>query len=229
MVNIVVKKIIHKVIPKPLIGYLRSVLNRNIYTPSIKTGQDLDVYWDEEMAEILETWGEKNVWKEIKLLMVNCEGKVLDIACGPGKTMEVLAELPLEIHGFDISDFFIQKAVERGISQSLLKVCDATDMPYDDDEYQYAYSIGSLEHFTEEGIVKFLKESFRVTSQVSYHMIPTSRSNRDEGWMKTYQSFHNNSIEWWLEKFHSSYKNVIVLDSTWEDDISVGNWFVCTK
>lgn len=105
--------------------------------------------------------------------------------------------------------------MERGINKSYLKVCDATDMPYIDDAYQYSYSIGSLEHFTEDGIMKFLKETFRVTSRTSYHMIPTSRSNKNEGWMKTYQSFHNNSVQWWLEKFNSSYRNVIILDSTW--------------
>jgi ubiquinone/menaquinone biosynthesis C-methylase UbiE len=223
------KKVMRKVIPNPIKGFLRSALIKSKNNSVIQSGQDLDVYWDEEMARILETWGEKNVWKEIKLLMVNCEGKVLDIACGPGKTMEILAELPLEIHGFDISDLLIKKAVERGINQSHLKVCDATDMPYSNDSYQHSYSIGSLEHFTEDGIIKFLKESFRVTSHTSYHMIPTSRSNKNEGWMKTYQSFHNNSVEWWLEKFNSSYQNVIVLDSTWEDEISVGKWFVCVK
>lgn len=223
------KKVWRNFIPNPIKGFLRSVLIKRGDSSANQFGQDLDVYWDEEMARILETWGEKNVWKEIKLLMVNCEGKVLDIACGPGKTMEILADLPLEIHGFDISDLFIKKAIERGINQSHLKVCDATDMPYSNDSYQYSYSIGSLEHFTDDGIIKFLKESFRVTSRTSFHMIPTSRSNKNEGWMKTYQSFHNNSVEWWLEKFNSSYQNVIVLDSTWEDEISVGKWFVCIK
>jgi ubiquinone/menaquinone biosynthesis C-methylase UbiE len=225
----VLKKIIHKVLPKSIVNILKSISHKGHSALSAQGGQDLSVYWDEEMAKILESWGEKSVWKEIKLLMVNCEGKVLDIACGPGKTIEVLHELPLEVHGCDISDLLIQKAIERGINPSFLKVCDATNMPYENDAYNYAYSIGSLEHFTEEGILKFLNESYRITSRASYHMIPTSRSNQNEGWMKTYQSFHNNSVEWWREKFESVYKNVIVLDSTWDDNISVGKWFVCIK
>lgn len=225
----VIRKIANRVLPAPVKVFLRSILNNSNDELAPQTGQDLSVYWDEKMANILETWGEKNVWKEIRLLMVNCQGKVLDIACGTGKTMEILSELPITLHGCDISDLLIQKALNRGINLERLKICDATDMPYKENEFKYAYSIGSLEHFTEDGIVKFVEECHRVTSHASYHMIPTSRSGNNEGWMKTYQSFHNNSVDWWLEKYKTAYSNVVVLDSTWEDGISVGKWFVCIK
>lgn len=196
----------------------------------LKSGeQDLDVYWDSEMAQILESWGEDSVWKEIQLLMVNCHGKVLDVACGTGRTMEIVSKFPLDIHGCDISDMLISKALNRGIAQDHLTVCDATKMPYEDNSFQYAYSIGSLEHFTETGITEFLSECHRVVENVSYHMIPVSRSGKNEGWLKTYQSFHNNSVDWWLEKYKSVYSTVYVVDSTWEDKISVGKWFVCIK
>lgn len=191
--------------------------------------QDLDVYWDAEMAQILETWGEKNVWKEIQLLIVNCQGKVLDVACGTGKTMDIISKFPLDVHGCDISDLFIGKAIERGIQQDHLTICDATKMPYENNSFDYAYSIGSLEHFTEEGITLLLHECHRAVRKISFHMIPVSHSGKDEGWLKTYQSFHNNSVAWWLEKYQSVYKTVCVLDSTWEDEISVGKWFVCIK
>lgn len=191
--------------------------------------QDLNIYWDADMAQLLETWGADNVWKEIPLLMAGRSGKVLDIACGTGKTMEILSRFPLDIHGCDISDLLIGKAVGRGIVQDHLTVCDATKMPYENDSFDYAYSIGSLEHFTEEGISKFLLECHRVTRMISYHMIPVSRSEKNEGWLKTYQSFHNNSVDWWLEKYKSAYKTVHVLDSTWNDEISVGKWFICVK
>lgn len=206
---------------------LRGVFKRGFVDPTRVGKQDLDVYWDEEMAEILESWGEDTVWKEIKLLMVNCQGKVLDIACGTGKTMEIIAELPVQTYGCDISDLLISKAVERGIGKERLLVCDATDMPYEDGQFDYAYSIGSLEHFTEAGIIELLQECKRVTRKCSFHMIPVSRSDTDEGWLKTYQSFHNNSVAWWLDKYQSVFGKVIVLDSTWNDRLSVGKWFVC--
>ncbi len=190
--------------------------------------QDLEVYWNAEMAQILETWGEGTVWNEIQFLMTNCHGKVLDIACGTGKTIEVVSKFPsIELYGCDISDFLIQKAIDRGISPERLKVCDATQTDYSDRFFDYSYSIGSLEHFTEDGIVSFVAEARRITKRGSFHMIPVSRSGKDEGWMKTLQSFHNNSVEWWLAKYKTAYDTVFVIDSGWRDDLSVGKWFIC--
>lgn len=192
--------------------------------------QDLEVYWQSNMAEVLETWGEGNVWHEIQFLMANCSGKVLDIACGTGKTMEVISKLSnLEVYGCDISDFLINKAIGRGIPATRLVVCDATKTDFADNYFNSAYSIGSLEHFTEKGILQLLHECNRIVKGNAFFMVPVSRSGKDEGWLKTYQSFHNNAVEWWLEKYKSVYQTVYVLDSIWKDDISVGKWFICKK
>ena len=190
--------------------------------------QDLDVYWNEEMAQVLETWGDGNVWDEIRLLLVNCEGKVLDIACGTGKTMWLLRSFDrLQVSGCDISDMLIEKAVERGLGRETLQVCDATKLPYKNDEFDYSYSIGSLEHFTEEGIDKFAAEAKRVTRIASFHMMPTSRSGRNEGWLKTHQSFFNSSSSWWVERLERHFAEVLVFDSQWNDSLSIGKWFIC--
>lgn len=190
--------------------------------------QDLDIYWDPEMAQILETWGNGNVWNEIQFLMANCNGKVLDVACGTGKTMSILSKFAqIDVYGFDISDLLISKALERGIAKDHLMVEDATKMTYEDKSFNYAYSIGSLEHFTEDGIGQFLSECQRVVCISSMHQIPVTRSGKNEGWIKTNQSYFNNSVQWWLEKFEGVFQDVHVLDSAWEDKRSVGKWFVC--
>ena len=191
--------------------------------------QDLGLYWDPGMAALLDAWGEDNVWKEIQLLLVDRPGPVLDIACGTGRVIEILSALPLEIHGCDISGLLIDKALARGIPASRLTVCDATRLPYDDGAFEYTYSIGSLEHFTEDGISRFLSESNRVCRTGSFHNIPVSRSGRNEGWITPQQSYFNNSVAWWLAKFEAACESVTVIDSTWEDDRSVGKWFVSVK
>ncbi len=191
--------------------------------------QDLDIYWDPEMANILESWGENNAWLEIKYLIATCHGRILDIACGTGKVIELLSSFDCEIHGCDISDFLIQKAIDRGIPGTRLKVCDATKTGYVDDFFDYSYSIGSLEHFSNKGIDEFIQEAYRITRYNSFHMLPVSRSGANEGWLTTLQSFHNNSTEWWLGRFKQAYSKVYVLDSSWEDDISTGKWFICLK
>jgi ubiquinone/menaquinone biosynthesis C-methylase UbiE len=190
--------------------------------------QDLSIYWEEDMAQQLETWGEGNVWNEIQFLMSQTRGKALDIACGTGKVMSLVAETPgLEVHGCDISDLLISKARRRGIPAAHLEVCDATRLPYPDGIYDYSYSIGSLEHFAKEGIESFIAEAARVTRVGSFHMVPTSRSGRDEGWIKPYQSYYNCSPAWWLARLEKSFKSIRVLDSSWNDRISLGKWFLC--
>lgn len=193
--------------------------------------QDLDLYWDPIMAELLETWGEDHAWNEIQMLLVEAKGKVLDIACGTGITINIAAKNKnLQVYGCDISDFLIEKAINRGINKEMLKVCDATNMDcYKDNSFDYSYSIGSLEHFTDIGILKFVEEVYRITENLSYHMVPISRNGIDNGWITPYQSYYNNSENWWMEKFKSKYKNVQSINSGWKDEVSIGKWFVCSK
>jgi ubiquinone/menaquinone biosynthesis C-methylase UbiE len=205
-------------------------VKKNKGTPD-SSSQDLDVYWDPHMAEILDSWGKDHVWNEIEMYLIGKKGKVLDIACGTGITMGILSKQEnLQIYGCDISDFLIEKAAKRGIDKKYLDVCDATNMNiYRDDQFEYSFSIGSLEHFTEEGILKFVSEVNRTTKHMTFHMMPVSLSGKNEGWIKTLQSYHNNSTDWWIEKFKTKYTDVYVINSGWKDNISFGKWFICSK
>ena len=179
------------------------------------------------MAEALETWGEDNAWREIQFLLAARAGRVLDIACGTGKVMQILEKYPeLELFGCDISDFLIGKAIERGLDGNSLRVCDATATDYDEQFFDYSYSIGSLEHFPEKGIMAFLAEAKRITRATTFHQIPISRG-QDQGWISPDQSYFNNSLDWWLPKFRSVFSQVFTLPSSWADDRSTGCWFIC--
>lgn len=192
--------------------------------------QELDVYWNTEFAETLETWGEEYVWKEIQFFMAGREGAVLDIACGTGAAMQRLEAFEgIEVTGCDISDLLIDKAKAKGIPESCLRVFDATDMPFEDGQFVCAYSIGSLEHFTEAKLCRCIEESRRVTTSVSFHMVPVNRSGVDEGWIRATQAFFNNSTGWWTTRFRRDFRRVSALPSGWEDERSVGRWFVCEK
>ena len=135
----------------------------------------------------------------------------------------------LDIYGCDYSDLLIRKAHERGIDSTKLKVCDARETGYEDAFFDIAYSIGSLEHFTEAGISEMVEEGSRIVKGSVYHQVPTSRSGENEGWIQPLQSYHNNSVDWWVEKFLVYYDNVEVLTSLWEDANSVGKWFICKR
>jgi len=225
------KHIVKDLLPPLVLRGIRNVNKRFARKPAAAghgTAQDLDLYWDPKMAAALETWGEGNAWNEIQLLLINAHGTALDIACGTGKVMTILDGIKaLEVHGCDISDFLLGKAAERGIRKDRLTCCDATKLPYPEKHFDYAYSIGSLEHFTEEGIHGFMQQCRKVVRQRSFHMIPVSRSQKNEGWITPWQSYFNNSTDWWVAKCKATFGKVTVLDSAWQDEISVGKWLVC--
>ena len=82
---------------------------------------------------------------------------------------------------------------------------------------------------TEKGLVDVIEKLHFITKEYSIHMMPVSKKNENEGWIKTYQTFHNNSVEWWVEKFKKKFSLVQVVDSSWSDHISIGKWFICYK
>jgi SAM-dependent methyltransferase len=204
---------------------IRSRLARNV---SRDIRPALDVYSDPSFVATVTTWGRGTGWTEIQYFLSLCRGRVLDLACGPCSVHAELRGLPqCELHGCDISLYLLKAAVASGISPSRLTVCDATRTPYRDAAFDHAFSIGSLAHFTEDGILRFVAENRRVASGVSFHQVPTSRDGRDHGWLVLDQSYFLNSVGWWRQKFASSYPRVHVVDSRWNDSISLGKWFIC--
>lgn len=193
--------------------------------------QYLDVYWDDDYIKDALNWGSGTVWNEIQYLLLSAKGTVLDIACGPAPVMSILDKTNKNIksYGCDISDRLVELAIKNGISKDRIKVADATNLDYKDNCFDYSYSIGSLEHFTEDGIEAFIDNCYRVTRVASYHQIPTCKDGRLEGWINLKQSFHNMPISWWKEKFSKKFPEVVTLNSSWNDVLSDGTWFICKK
>ncbi len=216
---------------KPLIKRLSKV---NVFrfkssSPTAQSGQFLDPYWNDDFAQILETWGEKTAWHELDFLMACRSGKVLDIACGTGKNIYDLSKYQeLELYGCDISDFLIDKAISRGIQRDYLTVCNAAKLPFDNQYFNFCYSIGSLEHFDLESLGQVIAESARVTKEGAFHMVPVSRNKINNGWIVRNQTYWNNSPQWWEEQFKRHFHNVCALPSLWEDKDSTGMWFLCS-
>jgi len=230
------KRIIKLLCPPILLFGISSIRKRRRNTTNSSSAsnglqQDLGIYWTEDMANQLESWGKDHTWIEIECLLASCSGKVLDIACGTGVNIVSLSKFDfLEVYGFDISNLLLDKAKEKGIDSKYLKQFDATRTEYADNEFEYSYSIGSLEHFTEDGIDKFLAECNRYTKKTAFHMIPVSENDENNGWITRGQSYFNNSVEWWNKKFSKHFTRVYVLRSGWSDSgVSVGKWFICFK
>ena len=56
--------------------------------------QNLDPYWNPDFAKGLESWGNGNAWEEIQFLVSGCDGRILDIACGTRKVIQILHKFP---------------------------------------------------------------------------------------------------------------------------------------
>ena len=89
------KNIIRKCCPPILLdivsGGLKYLRKRRIVNNTADSGsQDLEMYWDDDFAETLESWGKDNTWNEIQMIMSSCRGNVVDIACGTGQTIDLL-------------------------------------------------------------------------------------------------------------------------------------------
>jgi ubiquinone/menaquinone biosynthesis C-methylase UbiE len=236
-----IKKLFENILPPFLVSlyrffkrYLKILIKKKFKNSFLYNNQKLNVYYTEKMACDLEIWGKNNAWIDIQHLLHDKKSKnILDIACGTGKVIAMLEKVNnSNFYGCDISEYLIKKAINRtqiDLSLDKFTVCDARNLPYKPNHFDYSYSVGSLEHFTEEGIDLFLKEAKRVTKYFSYHMVPISKLKKNEGWIEceySLQTYFNNTEEWWRNKCDKTFKEVTIIKSTWSSEMSDGIWLI---
>ena len=210
--------------------YIKNLIRRNKIKIN-KNEQDIKIYDTKLTADKLNEWGKGTTWNEIQMFFISKKGKILDLACGTGLNILDLKKLnpDAEIYGCDISQNLINICIDSGIDKKMLICKDATQIEFGENFFDYSYSIGSLEHFTEQGLEDVIKKLHFITKKYSIHMMPVSKKNVNEGWIKTYQTFHNNNTDWWIGKFKNNFSKVDVINSSWADHISIGKWFICYK
>jgi len=190
-------------------------------------------YWQEHIA-LLEQWGEHHVWNEIELLLHKQSGKVLDIACGTGPVIERLKPYTaLELYGLDNNKKLIEGAIAKGISKDRLFIQDCANLQqFKNNYFSHTISLGLLYYLEDKILDTFIEESHRVTSTFSAHMILTSLDNKDQEIIETWQTYRNNSTQWWINKFKEKFTTVHAINSGWTDHdykVSKGTWLICYK
>ncbi|MGH7044340.1 MAG: class I SAM-dependent methyltransferase [Acetobacteraceae bacterium] len=92
------------------------------------------------------------------------EGKILDVACGPGIVTAALAARAREIVAFDLTPAMLAKARQRcagaGLGNVTFEEGSATDLPFPDNAFDAVVTRLSIHHFKEPSRV--LGEIFRV-------------------------------------------------------------------
>jgi len=110
--------------------------------------------------------------------------RVLDIGCGTGNHLMYFSRLGLDITGIDASPLMINRAKERLGNRCHLKACLAEDLPFDDNEFDLAVLINTIEFLDDP--VQALREAGRVANRrvfigVMNRLSPYCLSNRLKG------------------------------------------------
>ena len=89
--------------------------------------------------------------------------RILDIGCGEGNHLLYLSSLGLDINGIDASPYMISLARERLGDRCTLKTGMAEDLPFDDNEFDLAVFINTLEFLDDP--LEALREAGRVAKR----------------------------------------------------------------
>lgn len=119
-----------------------------------------------------------------KLLDPHPGERVLDVGCGEGNHLLLFQRLGLDVCGVDASPYMIRRARKRLGSRANLRVGNAHDLPFEDNEFDLAVLINTLEFLDDP--VTALREVGRVTRRrvfiavmnrfSSYGLLSKSRS-----------------------------------------------------
>lgn len=87
---------------------------------------------------------------------------VLDVGCGTGPVIELLAKKYPEKHfvGLDITPAMIEVAQSKGLSNAEFLVGDAENLPFGDEDFDAVLCSNSFHHYPNPGA--FLREAYRV-------------------------------------------------------------------
>jgi len=124
---------------------------------------------DAKSERLYESWAhsphsrafERIVEQAIRTMLDPRPGEtVLDIGCGEGKHLLFFRNMGLGTSGIDASPYMIRKASERLGGRSELRVGWAEDLPYDDNQFDIAVLINTLEFLDHP--LESLREAGRV-------------------------------------------------------------------
>jgi len=132
----------------------------------------MGLIFDENTLSFYESWRrsyqnrviERSLENMLTLMLAPRPGeRVLDIGCGTGNHLLILNKIGLDITGTDASPFMVQKARERLGHRCRVKTGNTADLPFDDNEFDYATLINTLE-FLDNPLLA-LREAGRVANK----------------------------------------------------------------
>lgn len=149
-------------------------------------------------------------WEKVAKLMVETYGlrpgdKILDVGCGKGFLLyDFTKVLPgIEVHGIDISEYAIANSKEE--IRDHLRVGSATALPWEDNSFDFVFSLNTLHNLHNYDLDASLREIERVGKKNKYICVESYRNEVEKAnllyWQVTCEAFCTpQEWEWWFEK-----------------------------
>lgn len=177
---------------------------------AIQFGKD---YWDGERQYGYGGYRYDGRWRKVADAMVEHYGlqpgaKILDVGCGKAFLLyDFTQALPgCEVTGIDISEYAVENAKEE--VRDRLRVGTAADLPFEDDSFDFVFSINTLHNLYNYDLYAALKEVERVARGPKHITVEAYRNEREKVnlmyWQLTCRAFHTpKEWEWWFA--HTGY------------------------
>jgi ubiquinone/menaquinone biosynthesis C-methylase UbiE len=166
-------------------------------------------YWDGERQFGYGGYHYDGRWKPVAEKMIkhyrlSHQSKILDVGCGKGFLLyEIKKQLPgAFVQGVDISTYAIENAKEE--IKPFLKIGNAAHLDFDNQEFDFVFSITTLHNLYLFDLFSALKEIQRVTRGDSFHCVESYRNEQEKVnliyWQLTCEAFFKPE-EWaWIYK-----------------------------
>ena len=177
-----------------------------------KLGKQWDFdYWDGDRR--INYGGYKYMegrWEKVAKLMIQHYGlkagdKILDIGCGKGFLLfDFTKVLPgIEIYGIDISNYAIENSKEE--IKNKLVYGNATSLPYEDNYFDFVFSLNTFHNLECYDLFDALKEIERVGKNNKYICVESYRNEIEKAnllyWQVTCEAFNTpKEWDWWFKQ-----------------------------
>ena len=149
-------------------------------------------------------------WQKVSDMMrdhyaLTADHSVLDVGCGKGFLLHdfTLSVPGITVAGLDISEYALEHAKEE--VKPHLALGTAADLPYEDDSFDFVYSITTLHNLHTYDLEAALKEMQRVTRKHAYLCVESYRTEEEKAnllyWQVTCEAFYTpEEWAWWFER-----------------------------
>ena len=167
-------------------------------------------YWDGDRKFGYGGYGYDGRWRVVSEAMIQHYGlkpgdKILDVGCGKAFLLyEFTQVLPgLDVKGIDISKYAIEHAKEE--VKPFLQITDAKELPFEDNSFDFVFSLNTLHNLYCYDLEKALKEIERVGKKNKYIVVESYRNEQEKVnlmcWVLTGECFFTpKEWEWWFIK-----------------------------